>query len=519
VPWYSLPFEVVDLVLMNRRELFYRMGAAAAVVSLPGIRALASRTTPSDKLTVACIGVGAQGLRVMLDLLRLTEIRVVAVCDVNRLSSDYLDWGPNELRTKVRTVLEDSSWGAADSGPTAGREAAQAIVNAFYSKRSGAASTGCSAYEDYRELLAKEKDLDAVVIGTPDHWHATIAIAAMRAGKHVYSQKPMAHNVWESREMTRVAHETRRATQVAIFNSNLPAAKKIHDMLEAGAIGPVHSVDIWTKRASRFWLQGLKTPIQAEPIPPGLNWDMWLGPAPYRPFNQAYLPFVWRAWYDFGCGALGDMGEYGFDTLTRALGLGTVSRVEASTTDRFPECYPVASSVHMDFDRIESRPALRLNWFDGGLEPARPTALSYSQRMGDGGEGVIYHGDHGTLITDYMGQHPRILSADGKLEVPFPPDPPRKEPFSQARPELGESASGANAGHYLEWVAACQGGEPARANYAFEAPIVEALLLGCIAVRTHEPLVWNAADFTFTQGSAQATALLKPESRAPWRIK
>ena len=217
-------------------------------------------------------------------------------------------------------------------------------------------------------------------------------------------------------------------------------------------------------------------------------------------------------------GAFGDMGEYGFDTLSRAVALQPASRVEASTTDRFPDCYPVASSVHMDFEATNVRPALRINWFDGGIEPARPAELSAVEQIGEGGEGVIYHGDHGKLLTAYMGQNPRILSPNGKVETPYPKESSAQEPFSLAAPQLGGSASGANAAHYLEWVAACQGGPSARANYAFEAPIVETLLLGCIAVRTHETLVWNTGRFAFTQGSALATALLKPEYRAPWAI-
>jgi predicted dehydrogenase len=499
---------------MHRREFLYSLGASAAALAARN----AAPIPASDKLTVACIGTGSQGLRVLLDLLRLPQVRVVAVCDVNRLGSDYLDWGPNELRDKVRAVLEDPSWGAGNSGPTAGREAARSIVDAFYSRQSGKQSNSCAAYEDFRELLAKEKDLDAVVVSTPDHWHATIAIAAMRAGKHVYSQKPMAHSVWECREMARVAAETGRATQVSIFNSNQPASKQVHDILASGAIGAVRSIDIWTKRASKFWLQGLATPTQADPIPAGLNWNMWLGPAPYRPYNHAYLPFVWRAWYDFGCGALGDMGEYGFDTLTRAVGLGTVSRIQASTTDRFPDCYPVASAVHMDFDATTLRPALRVNWFDGGIEPARPDELPAKEALGEDGEGVIYHGDHGKLLTAFMGQNPRLLSPSGQVEVPYPKPasntPPIQQPFSSAAAELGGSASGADAAHYLEWIDACRGGPAARASYAFEAPIVESLLLGCIAVRTHEQLVWSAQEFSLGGNSAQASALLKPEYRA-----
>ena len=508
---------------MNRRELIRNLSLAAASIP-PSRAALAdifafNQVKPSDKLTVACIGVGSQGLRVLLDMLRLPEVQIVAVCDVNRGSSDYLDWGPNELRDKVRTVLQNPSWGDKHPGPTAGREVAQSIVNAFYAKeRAKPGYRGCAAYEDYRELLAKEHDLDAVIVSTPDHWHAVIAIAAMRAGKHVYSQKPMAHSVWEAREMARVAKETGCATQVSIFNSDSVASKQVHDLITTSAIGPVRSIDIWTKRASAFWKQGLATPTHADPIPDGLNWEMWLGPAPMRPFSRSYMPFIWRAWYDFGCGAVGDMGEYGFDTIFRAVDLGVAERMEASTTDLFPECYPVASSVHFHFGATQSRPALQLNWFDGGIEPARPSELPGDAAMGTGGEGVIYTGDKGKLITAFMGEDPRVLTATGKITRPFGPPTSAPTPFQSSKPQLGGSASGADAAHYLEWISACHGGPPARANYAYEAPIVETLLLGCIAVRTHESLLWDRNKFTFTQGSERAKALLKPTYRSPYTL-
>jgi predicted dehydrogenase len=506
---------------LNRRELMRGLGVAAASLSLDHAGFSMPRIDGSHKLTIGCIGTGAQGLRVLLDVLRLPEVRVVAVCDVNRGSSDYLDWGPNELRNKVRTVLQDPSWGAADSGPTAGREVAEGIVKAFYAKQdANSPFPTCTAYEDFRDLLAKEKGLDAVIISTPDHWHAPIAIAAMRAGKHVYSQKPMAHSVWECREMARVAKETGRATQVSIFNSDSVASRQVRDLLSGGAIGPVRTIDIWTKRASAFWKQGLATPTHADPIPDGLNWDLWLGPAPIRPFSRSYLPFVWRAWYDFGCGALGDMGEYGFDTISRAVGFPAADRIHASSTDLFPDSYPIASSVHFHFAKTEIRPELELNWYDGGLEPSRPPELDDSTAMGVNGEGVIYRGDDGKMLTAFMGQNPRLLSPDGKMRLPFE-DPAKKkeeQPFQPARPELGGSASRAEVAHYLDWVGACAGGAAARANYGFEAPIVETLLLGCIAVRTHEALSWDATNFRFTAGSERATAMLKPQYRIPWDV-
>ena len=503
----------------TRRDLIRNLGLSSAALSITSSVFARELTRPSDKLTVACIGVGSQGLRVLLDILRLEQVQIVAVCDVNRGSSDYLEWGKDELRTKVRTVLQDPAWGAQAAGPTAGREVAQGIVNAFYAKDRGRSTfVGCHAYEDYRDLLAKEKDLDGVIVSTPDHWHAPISIAAMHAGKHVYSQKPMAHNVWEAREMPRVAKETKRATQVSIFNSDSEASRQVHDVIQSGAIGSVRSIDIWTRRASAFWKQGLPTPTQSDPITPGLNWELWLGPAGSRPFNRVYLPFVWRAWYDFGCGALGDMGEYGLDTITRAVGLGVPDRIEASTSEQFPACYPVASSVHFHFPATATRAELTLNWFDGGIKPRRPPELPADAPLSQDGEGVLYAGEKAKLLTGFMGANSRLLSPGGQLTAPYAPASSFPQPFAISRPELGASASGADAEHYLEWIAACRGGPPARANYEFESHIVETLMLGCIATRTQEPLTWDAPNQRFTQGSSLANSLIKPPYREPFLL-
>ena len=504
----------------TRRDLLRDLGLTTAALSLAPKTAFGSaRTRPSGKLTVACIGVGAQGLRVLLDLLRLDQVQVVAVCDVNRGSNDYLEWGPGELRGKVRKVLGDSSYGANWTGPMAGREVAQGITNAFYAKESGKANyAGCAAYEDFRDLLAHEKDLDAVAVSTPDHWHAVIAIAAMRAGKHVYSQKPMAHSVWEARAMERVAAETGRATQVSIFNSSSLASRQVHELIKSGAIGKVRSVDIWTKRASAFWKQGLPTPAAADPVPESLNWDLWLGPAARRPYSRMYQPFTWRAWYDFGCGALGDMGEYGFDTIMRALDFGIPDRIESSSTEHFTDTYPVASSVHFRFPQTSTRREILLNWYDGGIRPNRPAELAVNAPLSVDGEGVIYTGETGKLLTAFMGQEARLLSPDGSLRAAVPLVTTRDEPYSTSRPEWGGTATSADVSHYVEWIEACRGGKPALASYAFERPIVEALLLGCISVRAQESLEWNAVDARLTHGSALATSLLQSEYRAPWSI-
>ncbi len=500
----------------SRRQFLYRAGLSTGAALTPGwVNGLSVR--PSDKLTVGFIGVGSQGTRVMLDLLRMPQVQVVAVCDVNRQTSNYLDWGGDELRKKVRLLLQQPDWGSSLTGPTAGREVAQSITNAFYAKEARKHSySGCHAFEDFRELLAKEKDLDAVVISTPDHWHAIIAIAAMRAGKHVYSQKPMAHSVGEAREMAEVAKKTGRATSVSIFNASTPESLRVIKMLNDGAIGKVSRVDIWTRRASAFWKQGLPTPTTTDPIPAGFNWDMWLGPAPARPYNHAYLPFVWRAWYDYGCGAIGDMGEYGLDTIVRALRLGPANRVEASSTELFPDCYPVASRLNYRFPSALSNETVDLHWYDGGIKPERPAHLSIDVPMSIDNEGVLYTGEHGQLLTGFMAQSPRMLSLSGNIAPALPALTREDAPFQPMRPELGGSATAADIPHYMEWIGACRGGAPASASYAFEEPIVESLMLGNIAIRTQEPLEWDASAFRLTRGTNRAQSLLRPLYRAPW---
>jgi hypothetical protein len=506
-----------DMQYKTRRQFLNGAGLSAGALLIPDWATGLSAANPSDKLTVGCIGVGSQGTRVMLDLLRMPEVQVVAVCDVNQQSSDYLDWGNDELRKKVRLLLQQPGWGNSFAGPTAGRATAQSITNQFYAKeRSKPTYNGCSAYEDFRELLSKEKDLDAVVISTPDHWHALIAVTAMRAGKHVYSQKPMAHSVGEARWMAKVAKDTGRATQVSIFNSQTPESLRVIEMLRNGVIGRVTRVDIWTKRASAFWKQGLPTPTSADPIPAGLNWNAWLGPAPSRPYNHVYLPFVWRAWYDYGCGAIGDMGEYGLDTIVRSLELGPADRVEASSTELFPDCYPVASRLNYRFPSAVGKSTVDLHWYDGGIKPERPAELDIDIPMSVDNEGVLYTGEHGKLLTGFMAQEPRVLSPNGNLTPVAAPAPRVEQPFQVSRPELGGSASSAEVSHYSEWIRACHGGPPASANYEFEGPIAESLMLGNIAIRTQEALEWDTTSFHFKRGSQMAQALLMPPYRAPW---
>lgn len=461
---------------------------------------------------MAFIGVGSQGLRVMLSFLKHPDVQAVAVCDPNKGSGDYPQWSPNEFCNSVRGLLGvESGWEwlspnqplrlTATQSATrgrAGREPCQKIVNAYYGTqvRSGE-YRGCSAYKDFRELLEKEKDLDAVVVGSTDHWHAPISIAAMKRGKHVFCQKPMAHSIYEARRMAEVARETGVATQVAVGNQASEATRLLCEWIWSGAIGPVRQVVNWSSRP--FWPQGLERPRETHRVTKGLDWDLWLGPAPERPFNRAYAPFVWRGWYDFGCGALGDMGCYSFDTIFRVLKLEEPSSVEASSSGRYSETYPPASIIHFNFPARGDLPPVRVSWYDGGLQPPRPEELEDSPSLPN--EGLLFLGDRGTILCGFNGREPKLIP-EARMKA-FQP-PPMTLPRSP--------------GNDREWLDACKGSETRPgAGFGFSGVVTEALLLGNVALRTGERLIWDRANLKVVN-TTSAERYIRPEHRQGWGL-
>lgn len=481
----------------SRRALLTGAAASPFLIVPRHVLGGAAGPAPSDKLNLACVGVGAQGTRVMLDFLKQPDVQITAVCDVNRESGDYSEWGENELRDKVRDVTGESGWGGTFKGCVAGRDPARRIVELYYGKQGRSGNyTGCAAYNDFRELLTRERGIDGVVIGTVDHWHAPIAIAAMKEKKHVYCQKPMAHTVGEARRMAEVAKETGMATQVAIGNSASEATRTLEEWITAGAIGPVRRIENWSTRP--FWPQGIERPADSEPVPEGLDWNLWLGPAPERPFHHIYLPFVWRGWYDFGAGSLGDMGQYSFDTLFRVLKLGAPATVEASSTKLFKETFPAASIVRYEFPARGSMPAVTVNWYDGGLRPKSPPELDAGLKPGEDHEGLLFIGDHGTILCGFNGQRPRLIPEAKMSAFQAPPKTLPRSP-----------------GHYREWIEACKGGPAPAASFAFESAVAEAVLLGNIAVRTGERLRWDATGMKIAN-SAAAQELVMPAYRGNW---
>jgi len=498
----------------TRREFLEEsLLAAAGFTILPGQASGAGSTGGrvglNDKIAIACIGVGAQGTRVMMDFLKMAGVQVVAVCDVNRESSDYSEWGEGEIVGKERRLLNDSGWGSDWKGPTCGREPARRLVDAFYRKvRNFSGYSGCAQYNDFRELLEKEKNLDAVVVCTPDHWHAHISISAMRRGKHVFCQKPMTRTIHEARLMAQVARETKVATQVAVMNEASKATRLLTEWVAAGVIGQVREVHNWSQRP--YWPQGMERPKVSEPVPEGLDWDLWLGPAPVRPYSHVYLPFVWRGWFDFGVGAIGDMGNYSFDTMFRALKLTSPISVDASSTPSFPETYPVGSLIHWEFAALEGRAPVTIHWYDGDLRPPRSAELAAGEHMSDveDGEGMLLVGDRGKILCGFEGQNARLLPTSRMKAFEPPPDDLPKSP-----------------GAYQEWLDAIRGGAPPRANFEFEQKVVETVLLGSVAVRMGTKLEWDAENeriVRLAEGRAgdleAANAQINPSRREPWEL-
>src|SRR6516162_2870971 len=506
--------------VISRRRFLDQAATAAIGFSIVPRRVLggAGYTPPSDRVNIAFIGVGAQGLRVMLRFLSQPDVQGVAVCDAAATAANYPQWDTHEFCKSVRKLLGvDSGWDWLSpdepvelthalkvTGGVAGRDPCQKIVDGYYSaqQRSGHYS-GCAAYSDFRELLEKQQDIDAVVVCTTDNLHAAVSAAAMKKGKHVFCQKPLTHTIYEARRLAEIARETGVATQIAVANQASEATRLLCEWIWSGAIGPVREVANWSSRP--YWPQGIERPKETESVPEGLDWDLWLGPAPTRPFNRVYLPFSWRGWTDFGCGALGDMGSYSFDTIFRVLKLGAPVSVEASSTDRYDETYPMASIIHFAFPARGDMPPVKFTWYDGGLKPALSEELENApaptgDREADN-EGLLFIGDHGKILCRFNGAHPRLIP-ESKM-ASFQP-PPKTLPRSP--------------GNEREWLDACKGGKTKPGgNFEFSGVVTETLLLGNVAIRCGEKLTWDRASLKVTNSDA-AQKFVRPDRRTGWDL-
>lgn len=353
-------------------------------------------------------------------------------------------------------------------------------------------------YKDFRKLLDKEKTIDAVTVSTPDHMHAPIALAAMRRGKHVYCQKPLTHTVYEARQMAKAAREHKVATQMGNQGHCHPATRRLVELIQAGVLGAVKEAHVWTDRP--IWPQGIGRPQEKEEIPTTLDWDLWLGVAPERPYSKAYVPFKWRGFWDFGTGALGDMACHCMDLPVWALGLRDPLSVEAQSSEVNNETAPNWSIITYEFPGRETTGPIKMIWYDGGKKPARE--LVKGQELPT--NGVIIVGAKDTLyVPSYWGPGSFISGA-------------KMDDFKNV-PEKLPKPGGFERSHHLEWIAACKGGPKALSNFDYSGPMTELVLLGNVAVRAGKKIEWDAKGLKITN-DRDANKFLRTKYRKGWEV-
>ena len=352
-------------------------------------------------------------------------------------------------------------------------------------------------YADFRKMLEKEaKHIDAVIVSTPDHTHAPAAAMAIRLGKHVYCQKPLTHSVFEARVLTDLARKHKVATQMGNQGHSNPDSRRYVELIQAGVLGDVKEVHIWTDRP--IWPQGIGRPAGSPPVPKVLDWDLWLGPAQERPYHPAYHPFKWRGFWDFGTGAVGDMGCHNSDLAYWALDLRNPKTLEAKSSDNNPETAPKWSIITYYFPQQGKRKPVKVVWYDGGKKP--DPALARQKSLP--GNGSILIGSKDSLyIPMYWGKGTFLSGATAADHKDVP--------------EKFEKPKDFNRHHYLEWIDACKGGQPAWSNFDYAGPMTEAMLLGLVALRTGEKIEWDAKKMRVIN-LPEANKLVRREYRKGW---
>jgi len=495
---------------INRRQFVGTTTKAAAFSIVPGyVLGGRGRVAPSDKITIACIGTGTQGTRVMLDLLKYPELQIVAVADPVRQDDRYLNWGQYELRNRIRRAIDEPSWDEGVEGCRAGREPAKRIVNAWYGKQQNYQGyKGCESFEDYRDMLERMEGIDAVVVGTTDHQHAQASVRAMEKGKHVLCQKPMTNSVHEARVMAETARRTGVATQELTATSSAESTDLLTEMIQTGAIGHVREVHNWSTRP--VWPSGFTSLPAEEPVPDGFNWDLWLGPREHRPFSYQYAHTIFRSWYDFGTGAIGDMGCYSIDVIFRALNLGFPETIQASAStfcdviNGVPThldnrvAHPRAMTAHFTFPARHEMPPVELFWYDGGLKPLVPEELEKDGKDLPA-EGMLFTGDKGKILADFHGGSPHLIPESAE------------EAYDAPQPYLERSKD-----HIGDWLNACKGGKQGRAHFGFADPVTETLNLAIIAMRTRKKLHYDHA--SMKTNNDEANRLIVPFYREGYRL-
>lgn len=470
--------------MSSRRKFIQQTSLAAAGFMIVPRHVLGKGyIAPSDKLNIAGIGAGGKGQSDLAEFAKSPHVNVVALCDVD------------------------------DRQAVASRKK---FTNAPY-------------YKDFREMLAKEhKNIDAVSVSTPDNTHAVATIAAMQLGKHVYTQKPLTHDIYEARMLTEAAKKYKVVTQMGNQGASGDGVRRSKELVDAGLIGDVHTAYAWTNRP--VWPQGIPTPTGKHDLPAELNWDLWQGPAKSIEYNPAYLPFNWRGWWAYGTGALGDMACHIMDPIYRILPILYPDSVECSVATVWREMWndsqnldacPPSSIIHLNYPRTDGKGNIKVSWYDGGLLPQRPDELLPEEAFGNWDGGVLLIGTKGKLLMDCYGANPRLLPTKLMKETNLP----------------GETIPRVKEGHYLQWVNACIAGYgkmETSSPFEFAGPFTESILIGNLAIRSwmlknpklkgwedkylgRKKLIWDAKNMRITNFE-EANQFVKREYREGWSL-
>jgi predicted dehydrogenase len=439
---------------------------------------------PSDKLNIAGIGAGGKGASDIAEFAKSPYVNIVSLCDVD----------------------DRQAKGTVEKFPKA------------------------TYYRDFREMLAKEKNnIDAVSISTPDHTHAVATLAAMQLGKHVYTQKPLTHDIYEARILTEAAKKYKVVTQMGNQGGSGDGVRKAKEIIDAGMIGNVYEAHAWTNRP--VWPQGIATPTGKFDIPKELDWNLWLGPAKTIEYNPAYLPFNWRGWWAFGTGALGDMACHIMDPIFRILPIDYPDSAECSVATVWKEMWndsqnldacPPASIIHLNYPVKNGKGSIRVSWHDGGLLPERPEELMPDEKFGNWDGGVLFIGTKGKLLADCYGANPRLLPTRLMKEKTMPKETLKRVPE----------------GHYLQWVNACIAGYGkgvTSSPFEYAGPFTESILMGNLAIRSwlmknpnlkgwddkylgRKKLLWDAKNMKVTNFD-EANQFVRREYREGWKLE
>ena len=469
----------------NSRRKFIRNSAVAGAGFFIVPRHVIGRgfIAPSDKLRIAGIGAGGKGTSDLAEFAKSPNVSIVALCDVDD-----------------REAIKSR----------------KSFPNAPY-------------YKDFRVMLEKEKNnIDAVSVSTPDHTHAVATIAAMQLGKHVYTQKPLTHDIYEARMLTEAAKKYKVVTQMGNQGGSGDGVRKAKEIFDAGLIGDVHTAHAWTNRP--VWPQGIPTPTGQHETPKELDWDLWLGTAPKIDFNPAYLPFNWRGWWAYGTGALGDMACHIMDPIYRILPILYPDSVEASIAtiwakmwddSQNPDACPASSIIHLNYPRTDGKGNIKVSWHDGGLLPQRPDELLPEEAFGNWDGGVLFVGTKGKLLMDCYGANPRLLPTKLMKEKKLPDEKIKRVPE----------------GHYLQWVNACiagYGNAKTSSPFEYAGPFTESILIGNLALRSflmknpkgkgwddkwlgRKKLLWDAKNMKITNFD-EANQFVKRQYREGWTL-